>query len=61
MKKENSAKGMMAIAMFVFGTLAPFVRNIGVTSGELALYRALMAAVLVGGYLLITKAKSNPF
>lgn len=59
MKKENSAKGMMAIAMFVFGTLAPFVRNIGVTSRELALYRALMAAVLVGGYLLITKQRLN--
>ena len=35
MKKENTAKGMMAIAMFIFGTLAPFVRNIGVSSGEL--------------------------
>lgn len=59
MKKENTAKGMMAIAMFIFGTLAPFVRNIGVSSGELALYRALMAAVLVGGYLLITKQGLN--
>ena len=55
MNRENTAKGMMASVMFVFGTLAPFVRNINVTSGELALYRALMAAVLVGGYLLITK------
>ena len=55
MNRENTAKGMMAAVMFVFGTLAPFVRNINVTSGELALYRALMAAVLVGGYLLITK------
>lgn len=59
MKKENTAKGMMAIAMFIFGTLAPFVRNIGVSSGELALYRALMAVVLVGGYLLITKQGLN--
>ena len=49
----------MAIAMFIFGTLAPFVRNIGVSSGELALYRALMASVLVGGYLLITKQGLN--
>ena len=48
MKKETLSKVLMAGAMFIFGTLAPFVRNIGVSSGELALYRAVMAAVLVG-------------
>ena len=57
MKKENTAKILMAVAMFIFGTLAPFVRNINVSSGELALYRAVMAAALVGGFLLITKQK----
>ena len=57
MKKENTAKGLMAGAMFIFGTLAPFVRNIPVSSGELALYRAVMAALLVGAYLLVTKQK----
>ena len=57
MKKENVAKVLMASAMFIFGTLAPFVRNVNVSSGELALYRAVMAAVLVGGFLLITKQK----
>ena len=57
MKKENAAKGLMAVAMFIFGTLAPFVRNINVSSGELALYRAVLAALLVGGYLLVTKQK----
>lgn len=55
MKKENSAKAMMATAVFVFGTIAPFVRNINVSSGELALYRAVMASVLIGGFLLITR------
>ena len=55
MKKENSSKIVMALAMSIFGTLAPFVRNINVSSGELALYRAIMAAMLVGGYLLVTK------
>ena len=55
MKKENTAKLLMAVSMFLFGTLAPFVRNIGVSSGELALYRAVLAAVLVGGYRLITR------
>ncbi len=43
--------------MFIFGTLAPFVRNINISSGELALYRAAMASVLVGAFLLITKQK----
>ena len=57
MKKETLSKVLMAGAMFIFGTLAPFVRNIGVSSGELALYRAVMAAVLVGGFLLITRQK----
>ena len=57
MKKENISKVLMAVAMFIFGTLAPFVRNISVSSGELALYRAVLAAVLVGGFLLVTKQK----
>ena len=45
----------MATSMLIFGTIAPFVRNINVSSGELALYRAIMAAVMVGGFLLLTK------
>lgn len=57
MKKENTAKLFMAIAMFIFGTIAPFVRSINVSSGELALYRAVMAAALVGGFLLVTRQK----
>ena len=57
MKKENTAKGLMVISMLIFGTLAIFVRNINVSSQELALYRAVMAAVLVGLFLLITKQK----
>ena len=43
--------------MVSFGTLAPFVRNISVSSGELALYRALLAAVLIGTFLLVTDQK----
>lgn len=46
---------MIVIAMTAFGTLGPFVRNIAVSSGELALYRAVMAALLLSGYLAITK------
>ena len=55
MKKENVSKILMAAAMFIFGTLAPFVRNISVSSGELALYRAVLAALLVGAFLLLTR------
>lgn len=57
MKKENISKLLMATAMFIFGTLAPFVRGINVSSGELALYRAALATLLVGGFLLVTKQK----
>ena len=46
---------MMAGSMVVFGTIGLFVRQIPVTSGELALYRAIMAAVLLGGYFIMTK------
>ncbi|MCM1551384.1 MAG: DMT family transporter [Butyrivibrio sp.] len=35
--------------MTVFGTLGLFVRNISVSSGELALYRAILATLLIVG------------
>lgn len=41
--------------MVIFGTIGLFVRNIPVSSGELALYRAVLASVMLGAYLLITK------
>ena len=47
--EQRRARGMLAAAAVIFGTLAPFVRGISVSSGELALYRAVMAALLVGG------------
>ena len=36
---------MMIFSMTIFGTLGVFVRNIPVSSGELALYRAVLAAL----------------
>ena len=50
-----SARASLIAAMFIFGTLGPFVRGISVSSGELALYRAVMAALLVGGVLLLRR------
>ncbi len=57
MKKIMNARMMLIISMVIFGTIGFFVRNISVTSGELALYRALMAIVLVGLFLVMTKQK----
>ena len=47
----------MIFSMVIFGTLGLFVRNIQVSSGELALYRAILAALLIAVYLGITKQK----
>ena len=55
----NKARLQLIISMAIFGTLAIFVRNISVSSGELALYRAVLAAMLIGGYLLITSKKEK--
>lgn len=54
MKKAMNPRLMLIISMAMFGTLGPFVRNIPVSSGELALYRAILAALMIGGYLLVT-------
>ena len=55
MNKTTLARWQIIISMVAFGTIAPFVRAISITSGELALYRAILAASLIGIYLLITK------
>ena len=55
----NKSIRMYILSMAVFGTLAPFVRQIPVSSGELALYRAILGAALIGAYLLIKR--ENPF
>ena len=54
MKKIFSPRLMLIMSMVIFGTLGIFVRKIPVSSGELALYRALLAAILIGIFLLVT-------
>ncbi len=54
MRRFGNARMMIVIAMVIFGTLGLLVRNISVSSGELALYRAVMASVLLGVYFLAT-------
>ena len=58
MNTTKRARLFLILSMASFGTLAPFVRNISVSSGELALYRAILASLLIGGFLLITRQKT---
>ena len=57
MKKVINPRLMLIVSMTIFGTLGIFVRNIPVSSGELALYRAILAALLIAIYLIITKQR----
>ena len=57
MKKLKNPRLMLIVSMTIFGTLGIFVRNIPVSSGELALYRAILAALLIAIYLIITKQR----
>ena len=57
MNKQTGARWMLIVSMAVFGTIGVMVRNISVSSGELALYRAVMAAVLIGLFLIVTRQK----
>ena len=59
MKIQINAKIMLIISMVIFGTLGIFTRNIAISSGELALYRAILAAVLIFVYLIVTKQKTD--
>ena len=55
MKKWMNPRLMLIASMIIFGTIAPFKRGIGVSSGELALYRAVMGAALLALILLVTR------
>lgn len=57
MTRKNNPQAKLALSMFIFGTIPLFVRNIAVSSAELALYRAILAVILIGFVLLITKQK----
>lgn len=57
MKKFFNPRLMFITSMGIFGTISVFVRNIPLSSGEIALYRAVLAAILIGLYLTVTKQK----
>lgn len=54
MRNSIKARVMLMASMFIFGTLGIFSRNIELKSGELALYRAILAAALICIYLVIS-------
>ena len=57
MKIFKSPRLRLITAMTVFGTIGIFVRNVPLSSGEIALYRAIIATVIIGGFLLVTGQK----
>ncbi|MBO7253424.1 MAG: EamA family transporter [Oscillospiraceae bacterium] len=59
MKWLKNPRWMLICAMTVFGTIGLFVRNISLPSAETALYRAVLASILLGGYFLVSGRKIN--
>ena len=54
---HTRARLSIIASMGIFGTIGLFVRMISITSAELALYRAVIAAALLTGYFLISKTR----
>ena len=52
---HTRARISIIASMAIWGTIGLFVRMIGVSSAELALYRAGIAAVMLTGYFLVSK------
>ncbi len=59
MSARNRARLQMTLSAAVFGTIPLFVRALALTSGEIALYRAVIATVLIGGCLLFSREKTE--
>lgn len=57
MERTAKARLQLIISMTIFGTIGAFTRRIPLSSGELALYRAVLAVGLIGIYLLVTGQK----
>lgn len=51
----KSNRAMFIASMITFGTLGPFVRSIPLPSGALAFWRAVLAALLIAGYLALSR------
>ena len=53
----NRARLSIILSMTIWGTIGLFQDFIPVSPGELALYRALLAIAMVGGFLLVTRQR----
>lgn len=53
----KKARLQLIISMTIFGTIGIFTKFIPLPSAEIALYRAVLALVLLSGYLIFTKTK----
>ena len=51
------ARMMLVTSMVIFGTIGLFKKAIPITSGELALYRAILAMALLLGVMLVTRQR----
>ena len=51
------ARLLIILSMAIFGTIGLFVRNISIPSSEIALFRAILASVLLICWLVI---RNNP-
>lgn len=60
MDQHKRARGMLCTSMVIFGTLGLFTRHIALSSGALALCRAVLAALLVGVRLAVTRQLPDP-
>ena len=56
--RKNRARIGMVASMTVFGSIGLLVRNIPLPSAEIALYRAVLALLLLGGVLLRKRQKT---
>ena len=50
----NRSRLLIGLSMAIFGTIGLFVRGIALPSSETALYRAVLAVLAIGSYLLAT-------
>ena len=57
MKALFSPKIAFIFSMVVFGTIGLFIRNIPLSSGEISLYRAILATLLILVFIIATKQK----
>ncbi len=53
--KSHGARLQLVSAMLIFGTIGVFTRNIPLASGEIALYRGILAIICVAAFLVISR------